>query len=157
MTAQRCTDHAALADELRDYITGTLNLIEPWIEQVRERHPESGAANPTGAASEGAGVGGAAASADQAGCTACPLCAVLTVLRGGRSDLAARMAEQASGLVAILRTALDEGIGRGAASSSPPEPGAPPGSADPAPSDEHRDVQRIQVNRGGGGAAHSRC
>ena len=36
---QRCGGHDALAQELREYATGALNLLEPWINQVRENPP----------------------------------------------------------------------------------------------------------------------
>jgi hypothetical protein len=52
-------------------------------------------------------------------CGWCPLCAGLAVLRGERSELAARAAEHASGLLAVLRTALAE---REPARSDPEQP-----------------------------------
>jgi hypothetical protein len=62
-------------------------------------------------------------------CTACPVCTALATLRGDRPELAGRLAEQATGLLATLREALD--------------PPAPP-TAEPAPA---RPVQRIPVDR----------
>ncbi|MDQ2707804.1 MAG: hypothetical protein M3Z25_09290 [Actinomycetota bacterium] len=112
--------HNALADEVREYLTGALNLIEPWIEQVRDRQPSDDATEP-------------------ASCAVCPLCAVITVLRGERSELAVRMAEQAAGLVSVLRMAMAEGAGTGSGNT---------GAASTDPADERRAVQRIQVSRG---------
>jgi hypothetical protein len=78
----------------------------------------------------------------------CPVCAVITVLRGERSELAARLAEQATGLLAVLRAAIAEGLGAGSGAA---------GSAGPDGSDERRDVQRIQVSRGDGAAPSAPC
>jgi hypothetical protein len=113
-----CDDHrSALPEELRCYVNGALDLLEPLIEQVRTAEPAEGAPQPEA-------------------CAHCPVCAVITVLRGGRSDLAVRLAEQATGLIAVLRAALAEGVG-----------GFAPGAAGGA--DERRDVQRITVTRDG--------
>jgi hypothetical protein len=64
------------------------------------------------------------------------VCAVLAVLRGERPELAARLAEQAGGLVAVLRAALEEGAG------------AAPPAADTGPATSRPRVQRITVARG---------
>lgn len=102
---------------------------------------------------------------EQPNCTTCPVCAVLTMLRGGRSELAVRLADQVAGLLAVLRAALEEGAaprrptaaddsppaGHPAASEGPPSPG----SARPAGLDGNRfhggsrppHVQRIEVSR----------
>ena len=67
----------------------------------------------------------------------CPVCAVLAALRGERTELSIRLAEHASGLLAVLRAALEEG-NPGPAS---PQPGPRPGSGTPRP------VQHITVVR----------
>lgn len=135
-------DHAALADELRGYVSGALDLLEPWIEQVRDAEPAEGVTEP-------------------ASCAVCPVCAVITVLRGGRSELAARMAEQATGLVAVLRAAIAEGVGGSSAGfSSGFAGGADSRSADSRCAeggDDRRGVQRIQVSRGDGTAPSGPC
>lgn len=120
--ATGCAGHAELADELREYAAGALNLIEPWLAQIRERPADPAAPEPA----------------------SCPLCAVITVLRGGRSELAVKVAEQATGLLVVLRAALAEGAG-----SRPDQPpGSPSRGGDgvrlPA---ERRGVQRIMVAR----------
>lgn len=94
----RCHGHGSLADELREYADGALDALEPLVERIRELparpdpEPES--------------------------CASCPVCALITVLRGGRSELAVRLADQFAELLDALRTALEEGVGpaRGAAS-----------------------------------------
>ena len=80
-------------------------------------------------------------------CTACPVCALLAVLRGERSDLVVRLAEQAGGLLTALRAALE------AAADAPdvPQPDAPaPGER--TASGSPRPVQRITVQRAAGSA-----
>lgn len=139
---QRCGGHDALAEELRAYATGALDLLEPWINQVREAPPRPGGTPVT--------------------CASCPLCALMALLRGERSEMAVRVAEQAAGLLTVLRAALAEGNGvrAGAATGT--------GSGDGGPhhggtngtrvtADESRDVQRIPVSRVDGGTASSPC
>ena len=71
-------------------------------------------------------------------CTGCPICAVLALLRGERPELAVAVAEQLGALLAVLRTALEEGDPAAAAPTpDPPAPGAASG----------RRVQRIPVER----------
>ncbi len=127
-------DHAALADELRKYVFGALEMVEPYIEQVRDAPAPADGENPAPA------------------CDSCPVCAVITVMRGGRSELAVRLAEHATGLVAVLRAALAEGMG--ASSAGFATPGAGPGGD---AGDEARGVQRIQVSRGDGTASRDAC
>jgi hypothetical protein len=57
------------------------------------------------------------------------VCAVLATLRGERPELAARLAEHASGLLTVLRSVLEQ--------EEHPTPPRPPG----------RTVQRIPVSR----------
>lgn len=122
--------HEDLAEELRRYVFGALQLVEPYIEQVRDAQPTE-------------------ESAARSACDECPVCAVIVVMRGGRSELAARLAEHATGLVAVLRSALAEGLGHGSASCPGAHPDDPADPAGPsgAPSEEPRGVQRIQVSR----------
>jgi hypothetical protein len=65
---------------------------------------------------------------------------VIAAVRREHPELATRVAEQAAGMLAVLRTALDEG-----------DPSAPAADAahDPAPSapEPTRRVQRIPVDR----------
>ena len=92
MTERGCAGHENLADELREYAGGALNLLEPLVDRIREQVPDESAPEPVV-------------------CASCPVCALITVLRGGRSELAVRLAEHAAGLLAVLRAALEEGIG----------------------------------------------
>lgn len=147
--AGRCGGHEALAEELRAYAAGALNLLEPWINQVREASPPTGGTPVT--------------------CESCPLCALMALLRGERSEMAVRVAEQAAGLIAVLRAALAEGNGAGAGADSGPGGLSPSdtssggdgsgedGSGARAAADESRDVQRIPVSRVDRGTASSNC
>lgn len=173
MSEERCGGHEALAEELRAHAAGVLNLLEPWINQVREAPPAPGETPVT--------------------CASCPLCAIMALLRGERSEMAVRLAEQAAGLLTVLRAALAEGNGpawgaargdTGAHESRTNDDGAHAtgaqangasgdgargdgargdGTSDsrtnvarPA-ADESRDVQRIPVSRVDGGTASGHC
>lgn len=152
MTERECpagSDHASLLDELRQHAGGALDLLEPLVERIRAAPRDPARQDP----------------GEQPSCTACPVCAVVTTLRGGRSELAVRLADQVAGLLAVLRAALEEGAaprrptapgdappaGDTTASEGPP----PPGSARPSGLDGNRflggsrppHVQRIEVSR----------
>lgn len=124
MTGPGC--HPDLPAELRALVSAALDRIAPMIERVRAE-PATGPGQS---------------------CAACPVCAVIAVLRGERPELAVRLAEQAVGLLVVLRAALDEG-----GPAPTPQPGASPpvpsrpGQATPA----GRVVQHIPVERFGMG------
>jgi hypothetical protein len=136
VTATDCPGHDQLADELRQHALGALDLLEPWLAQVRDRAPDAAAPEP-------------------ASCQACPVCALITVLRGGRSEFAVKLAQQATGLLAVLRMALAEGAGAPTPGPAGPAPGHGPGPAGAGPGGgdgaelpvDGRDVQRIPVTR----------
>jgi hypothetical protein len=136
VSEQRCGGHDGMAEELRAHATGVLNLLEPWINRVRDAPAQAGQTPVT--------------------CASCPLCALMALLRGERSEMAVRVAEQAAGLMAVLRAALAEGNGPGAHQSRQ-EPGhSGTNGASPA-ADECRGVQRIPVSRVDGGTASGPC
>lgn len=115
MAERGCPGHPDLAEELRQYVGGALDLLQPWVDRVREQDP-------------------AGADPEPAVCASCPVCAVITVLRGGRSDLAVRLADHAAGVLAVLRAALEEGVGAaGAPGTTPPGPDRTEPSADAGP------------------------
>lgn len=120
---QECGGHPGLAAELRALTLTALDRLEPAVARIREA---------------AAGTGGTGSGA---GCTGCPICALLAVLRGERPELAGRLAEQLVGLLAVLRTALQEGDPAGA---TPPDPDPLPDPGRPG-----RRVQRIPVERVG--------
>ncbi|WP_051341630.1 hypothetical protein [Pseudonocardia spinosispora] len=132
MTAGGCAndrEHASLADELREYAGGALDLLEPLVDRIREQ-PVDDTTGP-----------------EPASCASCPVCALIAVLRGERSELAVRLADQAAGLLAVLRTALQEGVG-----ADVPTPGHREPTATPRPTASTQGqprVQRIQVSRDG--------
>jgi hypothetical protein len=118
-SAGDCSGHPGLAAELRALALAALDRLDPALERIR--------AEPTG---EPAGTDGT--------CAVCPVCALIAAVRGERPELAVRLAEHAAGLLAVLRTALEEGAGH-------PGPGGTAGS-EPAPA-AGRPVQRIPVAR----------
>lgn len=105
---------SALPDEVRALVIVALDRIEPIIDRVRSEP----------------------ATAAVGTCSVCPVCALIAALRGERPELAVRLAEQAAGILAVLRAALDEG------NPAPPPP-------EPAPPVPTRKVQYIHVERVG--------
>ncbi|SEQ67869.1 hypothetical protein SAMN05216188_104280 [Lentzea xinjiangensis] len=105
-----------LAEELRLLVETAAERVQPWLHRVAE-----------------AGDGSHAPET----CGWCPLCNGAALLRGDRSELAAKAAEHAAGLIAVLRAALREPGGG-------PSP-APPGAD--APADTGQRVQHIKVVR----------
>lgn len=112
--ASACSGHPGLS-ELRALAAGALDRLVPVLDRLR--------AEP------------ATAPGVQT-CVVCPVCALAAVLRGERPELAVRLAEQAAGLVAVLRAALEEGDPASVGLAT--DPPAPPPS---------RTVQRIPVQR----------
>lgn len=78
---------ARLAEELRLLLDALAERAEPMLNRLAT-------------ASEG--------DHTPATCGWCPLCAGVAVLRGERPELAAKAAEHAAGLLAVLRAALAE-------------------------------------------------
>lgn len=108
-----------LAEELRLLIDTAAERMQPWLQRVAE-------------ASDG--------SHTPETCGWCPLCNGVALLRGDRSELAAKAAEHAAGLVAVLRAALRE------PGAPPPPPPAGPAESDHVP-DAGQRVQHIKVVR----------
>ncbi len=100
---------AKLVEELRLLIDVAAERAQPWLQRI---------------ATEGAG------EHDPRTCGWCPVCNAAALIRGDRSELAAKAAEHVSGLITLLRMALSE-------------PSAP---AEETPAEEPR-VQHIQVVR----------
>ncbi|MDX8146281.1 hypothetical protein SK854_29500 [Lentzea sp. BCCO 10_0061] len=106
-----------LAEELRLLIDTAAERMQPWLQRVSE-----------------AGDG----SHTPETCGWCPLCNGVALLRGDRSELAAKAAEHAAGLVAVLRAALRE----------PGTPAPSAGAEEPAhDSGTGQRVQHIKVVR----------
>lgn len=129
MSGPHRAGHATLADELREYVGGLLDVLEPLVQQIREQPP-------------------AAADPEPASCASCPLCALITVLHGGRSELASRLAEPAGEILAVLRAALDEGIGgrppAGAGTGACSDLTSTAGLTEAEPETPGRRVRRVQ-------------
>jgi hypothetical protein len=113
-----CGGHDGLDAELRALARVALDRVTPVLDRVRTA--------PSGDTAAGGQP-----------CAVCPVCAVIAALRGERVELAVRLAEHLGGLVAVLRAALDEGVG------------GPEQAPDPPPPAEtgRRVVQRIPVAR----------
>jgi hypothetical protein len=101
-----------IAEELRLLIDAVAEKAEPWLARI---------------AADGA-------EHDATTCDWCPVCAVAAVIRGERSEMAAKAAEHAAGLLAVLRMALQQ---QRPAQAPADEPQAPPR------------VQKITVRRRG--------
>ena len=107
-----CGGHEGIGEDLRVLALTALDRIDPVLDRLR--------AEPV--------------TESPQTCASCPICAVIAALRGERPELAGKLAEHAAGLVAVLRTALEE---------SAPAPAA----ADVTERPSARRVQRITVER----------
>ncbi|MFD5828902.1 hypothetical protein [Lentzea sp. NPDC060358] len=113
MTENEAGNPGKLAEELRLLLDTAAERMQPWLQRVAE-----------------AGDG----THTPETCGWCPVCNGVALLRGDRSELAAKAAEHAAGLVAVLRAALRE----------PAAPAAP--AEEPVP-DAGQRVQHIKVVR----------
>jgi hypothetical protein len=126
-----CDGHAGGSTELRALALAALDRLEPALDRLCAEPPTP---LPTT-------------------CAVCPVCALLAALRGERPELVQRFAEQAGGLVAALREAIDPT----AADPTAADPtAADPTTAEPEPAPQERTasgsprlVQRIPVVRVG--------
>lgn len=84
-----CGSHPGFPHELRSLALTALDRLDPVLDRIRA---EPVAGTPFA----------------ESPCAVCPVCVVISVLRGERSELAVRLAEQAAGLVAVLRAALED-------------------------------------------------
>ncbi|MGH3564498.1 MAG: hypothetical protein ACRDRH_00405 [Pseudonocardia sp.] len=128
-----CDSHPGFSHELRSLALTALDRLDPVLDQVRA---EPVAGTPSVAGTQSA----------ERPCAFCPVCEVISALRGERSELAVRLAEQAAGLAAVLRAALEDGGGG-------PVPGGRDGGGGPVP--DNRDGGG-PVSAGQGGAAAER-
>ncbi|WP_199443323.1 hypothetical protein [Umezawaea beigongshangensis] len=109
-----------LAEELRLLLDTAAERAQPWLQRAAAAGEQDEHTPQT--------------------CGWCPVCNTAAVLRGDRSELAAKAAEHVAGLIAVLRTALAEPAATTTTTrEAPPEPAA-------APPEESR-VQHIQVVR----------
>ncbi|MFI6028406.1 hypothetical protein [Amycolatopsis magusensis] len=128
--AETTTGAHSLAEELRLLIELVVERAAPWLDGVvAAGHDENatGHQEPSGS------------------CGWCPLCAVVSLARGERPEIAARVLEQAAQLVALLRAVLadrwapEEGVHM--PGYTPPRPEPPSGATGPAR------VQHVPVRR----------
>ncbi|WP_232662230.1 hypothetical protein [Pseudonocardia sp. TRM90224] len=116
---EACEGHPGLAAELRTVVLTALDRLGPLLDDLRAE-PVPGT--------------------PPAACASCPVCAVIAALRGERSELGVRLAEQASGMITVLRAALEEGT------PAAPGPVSEPAAASTA-RPNGRTVQYIHVER----------
>lgn len=79
--------HNRITEELRLLAEVLADRGQPWLDRVASH---------------------SAASELPATCEWCPLCAALAVLRGERSELAVRTADQVAGLLSMLRALIEQ-------------------------------------------------
>ena len=126
MPAETETGAHSLAEELRLLIELVVERAAPWLDGViAAGHDESGHAEPAG------------------GCGWCPFCAVVSLARGERPEIAARVLEQAAQLVALLRAVLAD---RWAPEEGVHMPGFTP-RPEPRPETGATRVQHVPVRR----------
>jgi hypothetical protein len=80
-------DGTSLAEEIRLLVEMVVERAAPWLEGV-------------------VAAGHGSTERVPSDCGWCPLCAVVSVVRGERPELAARLVEQLAQLVALLRAVL---------------------------------------------------
>ncbi|WP_433270101.1 hypothetical protein ACQPZF_08820 [Actinosynnema sp. CS-041913] len=97
------TVDAKLAEELRLLLDAAADRAQPWLHRL--------------AAADG--------GHDSRTCGWCPLCNAMALVSGDRSELAARAAEHAAGLIAVLRAAFAEPEAAPASASEPASGSAP--------------------------------
>jgi hypothetical protein len=121
-------DGVRLTDELRLLVDLVLERAQPWLDSV------VGAGHGTAGTSAETAEG----DADCGGRDRCPLCLVVALCRGERSDVAARVLEQATQVVALLRAVL--------ADRWEPEQGVhmPGFRPQPRPEPDERRARRVQ-------------
>lgn len=120
--ADDCRTHGNIPDEVRVLAELLAHRVQPWLERIAQ----APGAEHTGTGGEAAG----GPRGDGAPCTACPVCAVLSALRGDRPELVSRLAEHASGLLAVARELLNP----------------PPGTTDDEPAPARTVVQHVPVH-----------
>ncbi|MBB5959900.1 hypothetical protein FHS29_006522 [Saccharothrix tamanrassetensis] len=112
---------AKLAEELRLLLDAAAERAQPWLHKL---------------AADG--------EHDTRTCGWCPLCNAVALVRGDRSELAARAAEHVAGLIAVLRAALaepEDSASAAASASAESDPDAE-GTAPTRPRVQHIPVVR---------------
>jgi len=108
-----------LVAELRQLADALIDRVDPWLRAAAQDDPGEHAS---------------------LGCGWCPVCALVSAVRGDRPELSRRLAEQGSGVLVALRALLEQHP-HGECLHTPPD-GAAGESTHPA-------VQRIPVRRSG--------
>lgn len=128
---QGCGGHARVSEELRGVAELLVGRLQPWLERLA-RDGESGHSTEPGGAP----------------CTWCPICALVTALRGEHPEALARLAEHGVGLITAARELLAPLAGSDPPAEGPaPEPGHTP----PGRSVHHIVVRPAAADQGGAG------
>ncbi|MDD7968158.1 hypothetical protein [Actinomycetospora lemnae] len=122
----------AAQERLTQEARATASALIDWLGTRVEAPPR--------ATSPGTSVGGSRRSRlgmrppqSPGPCSWCPVCALVAALRGEQPELTARLAEQASGLMMLLRLMVQAHQEPGHAHHTHADPSAPPPGADQAP------------------------
>lgn len=127
-------DRDEMAEEFRRLLDAAASRAEEYLRGVGAPAGSEDAATPNGSPS----------------CGWCPVCALAAVLRGERTESAARMLEQVNTLVRLLRQALAE---HGEQRAEAGDPAADRADAERT-SGAGKQVQHIAVHRVRGRAGH---
>lgn len=127
-------DHAALMAELRALALAALDRLEPIIERAAQT---AESADPNSTPAEEAGE-------RPVGCSWCPVCALVALVRGEQHDLVTLVSSQIAALLALVRALLAEHDDHGG-----PDGGGPGGPPQAAPNRAFVPIQvRIEDNSG---------
>lgn len=121
---------ARLADEIRLLVDLIVERAAPWLDSLAEEGHGAGAGEDHTGGDDPGGTGEAERGW-------CPLCAVLAICRGERVDVAARVVDQLTQLLALLRAVLADRW-------HPHEGVHMPGSPAPRPARDRREPSRVQ-------------
>ncbi len=126
---------ARLADEIRLLVDLIVERAAPWLDSlVEEGHGTDAGQDHTGGNDPGGNDTGGTGAAERGWC---PLCAVLAICRGERVDVAARLVDQLTQLLALLRAVLADRW-------HPHEGVHVPGAPAPRPERDRREPSRVQ-------------
>ncbi len=89
--APGCAAHGRISDELRAVVEQFADRLQRWLQRMAQDSTPVQTGQDPGPAEP---------------CTWCPICALITALRGDRPEAAARLAEHGAGLITAARELL---------------------------------------------------
>lgn len=130
--APGCGTHGHIPDELRTVVELLADRLQPWLDRMaRDGDPAQSAGESS------------------APCTWCPVCALITALRGDRPEAVARLAQHGAGLIAAVRELLTPPAGAAPSREKPAERADPTGEPTPTRSVQHIVVRPAAHGPGG--------